>query len=317
MDHCHTVSSAQLHFANMAGREHGAHMVLLCAHCACSNEWHRMTELDKRRVVASCCPTTVELGMEGPGRCKRQYFLPLPGGKLSVCQSLWDDVYLVSKMYHSRLAKSVSGGTPRQRMMVKTQSVDEWLSWIQTLHEQMPDTVGAGRDDAKSAVAKPHRQTGVLLAFASKKDVYQAYCDDVKRKMDQSLLSRAALQQLLLQLDKPASKSLFMTRWKSDHPHIKLRRSTRFAKCDTCVNLREFIQDRSQQGTARELADARVEHSAHLRDIRTERQCYHEKRKEAVERPEDALSIILDGADQGSYGQPHTFAGATFACSSG
>jgi len=270
-----------------------------------------MSDLDKRRIVDSCCPTTVELGLEGAGRSKRQYFLPLPGGNLSVCQSLWDDVYLVSKMFHSRLAKQVPGGVPRQRLMLKTRSVDEWLSWIQTLHEQMPDTVGAGRDDAKPSVIAPHRQTGVLLAFASKKDVYAAYCDDVGRKMEQPHLSREALRQLFLLLDKPASKSLFMTRWRSHHPHIKLRRSTRFAKCDTCVTLRECIQDRTGRGTVQEVAAARVEHSAHLRDIRTERQCYHEKRKEAVERPQDALSIILDGADQGSYGQLHTLAGAT------
>jgi hypothetical protein len=37
--------------------------------------------------------------------------------------------------------------------------------------------------------------------------------------------------------------------------------------------------------------------------IKTERRYYHQKRKHAKEDPEEVLSIILDGADQGSYGQ--------------
>jgi hypothetical protein len=213
---------------------------------ACSNEWDSMTVQDRKRFVDETCPKPSISKYS-----KRNYFLPLPGQRLAVCQSLWNDVYSVSKMYHKRMEDMIPDGLPRERSQLKTQSVDEWLAWMETLHDHMPDTVGAGRDDAATSVLPSKRKTGVLLAFASKRDVYAAYCDDITRKAEQSHLSSNALKLLLLRLDQPASKSLFMTRWKSHHNHIKLRRATRFSKCDMCVSLRTFIQDRTLCGTHR------------------------------------------------------------------
>ena len=94
-----------------------------------------------------------------------------------------------------------------------------------------------------------------------------------------------------------------MHTWKHRFKHIKLRKSSRFAKCDTCVALRGFLHDPAHRHLKDKMKEAKEQLAAHLPDIKTERAYYHEKRRKAVEHPKEYLSIILDGADQGSYGQ--------------
>jgi hypothetical protein len=100
-----------------------------------------------------------------------------------------------------------------------------------------------------------------------------------------------------------ASAATFYDVWKKQFNHIKLRKSTRFAKCDKCVELRGFLHDPSHRHDKTAMASAEAELKAHLLDIKKEREYYHAKRREALSNPREVLSIILDGADQGSYGQ--------------
>jgi hypothetical protein len=221
-------------------------------------------------------------------------------GKVRVCQRFWSDVYQVDPNWHSRRVEKQFQET-RNRTDFKTQSVVRWLEEMQKMHEHMPDTVGAGRDSA-AAASRP-RQTGVLISFAHKKDVYNEYVKDMREEC--SKLSRACGAREL-HMDGTgyvAGKSVFMQTWKERFKHIKLRKSSRFAKCDTCVELRGFLHDPAHRHMKDKMKEAGEKLQAHLLDIKTERAEYHRKRREAVKEPNKYLSIILDGADQGSYGQ--------------
>jgi hypothetical protein len=235
------------------------------------------------------------------GRWSHSYTLLLKQGKTEVCQKLWTDIYQLDQNFVSRCAAQPIS-VPRNRADLKTQSVVRWLEEMQKMHEHMPDTVGAGRDDAAATPSRP-RQTGILISFARKIDVYAEYVKDMaeeRLEMDAACGSRELCMDGTGYL---ASESLFNMVWKSRFRHIKLRKSSRFSKCDTCVRLRGFLHDPCHQHDKEGIKSAKEELAEHLNDIKTERAEYHRKRREAVKEPNKYLSIILDGADQGSYGQ--------------
>lgn len=287
-----------------------------CVLAHCRNKWEHMS-IEQRR----------DAGLRGSphvllhnGRKQHQYQLFLPDGSAApVCNTFWMDVYQVSKMFVPRLDQPCAD---RNRTDYKTQSASRWLEEMQKLHEYMPDTVGAGRDDAAVDADPSTRRTGVLLSYAHKKDVWEDYVDDMETEREK--MSPAAGARDLHQdgTGVVAGKSLFMRVWKTQHRHIKLRKSTRFSKCDDCVRLRGLIAAnpgrplREQSSVTKAggkrvvCSNPRTEFQLHLDDIKAERKYYHDKRREAVQNPADVLSIILDGADQGSYGQQNSTATA-------
>jgi hypothetical protein len=78
----------------------------------------------------------------------------------------------------------------------------------------------------------------------------------------------------------------------------------RFAKCDDCVYYRTAISNVMLRDE-KQRQELRAEFADHLQLVKREREYYHSKRREAVEHPDRVLSLILDGADQGSYGLPY------------
>lgn len=247
------------------------------------------------------------------GRWAHSYACLVGTAKISVCQQIWADIFQVSSNWLSRRAECPNAVIlPRDRPDNKSESVRVWLREMQTMHEHMPDTVGAGRDACEPDSCQPPwgpfkpRQTGILISFARKMDVYAEYAKDMQEQQEKMRMNPCARGTKELLNDGSgvtASDTTFFKIWKTEFRHIKLRKSTRFAKCDECVRLRGIIHSPALKHDKGQRDAAVQEFQNHLRDFKAERHYYHTKRREAVNNPAEVLSIILDGADQGSYGQ--------------
>lgn len=238
------------------------------------------------------------------GRYRHAYGLRVDDVHHVVCHTFWTDVYQVSCNFLTRALTTdrCAADVGRQRDDPKTQSVQRWMENMQLLHEFQPDTVGAGR---ASAAVKPGAKTGVLLPFAHRKDVYSEYVKQMHEDIASHPRTAEARDLLADGTGYIASHSHFRNIWKRDFKHVKLRKHSRFAKCDDCVRLRERLRAPTAVNREKDAGHARasVEFQRHLEDMKRERLYYHEKRRTARESSRDVLSIILDGADQGSYGQ--------------
>ena len=94
--------------------------------------------------------------------------------------------------------------------------------------------------------------------------------------------------------------------WKKDigYKNVTVRgKSTEFAKCDTCTQLEEKLSNRRLSTEEREFYQAEL--LKHDRLTRAERLAYEMRKREAAEKPNDILSLALDGGDQGAYGTPY------------
>ena len=102
---------------------------------------------------------------------------------------------------------------------------------------------------------------------------------------------------------KAPSKNYFYHVWKHNCKDVKVRKSTRFSKCDICEQIRSemHILVTSFQSTA----DLLLRKRAHYDFIAQERMEYKRKRDIAVFNPNEAWSVIIDGADQTAFGLPH------------
>ena len=85
-------------------------------------------------------------------------------------------------------------------------------------------------------------------------------------------------------------------------PHVKLRKVLRFSKCETCVTLREKCWDRKSSREAR--ADARVQLEEHYHYVKQERAEALRKAYLGVLRPNEVLSMAIDGTSQLVHGIP-------------
>lgn len=111
-------------------------------------------------------------------------------------------------------------------------------------------------------------------------------------------------EQFALLCNTPApSPSYFYTTWKEDVPLVKVRKVTKFTKCSTCEGFRDKLA---------EAARNRTETNAILRDrkrhhdfVARERRAYFMNQERAILTPDQAMSIIMDGADQSAFGLPH------------
>lgn len=99
------------------------------------------------------------------------------------------------------------------------------------------------------------------------------------------------------------SYSYFMRIWRQKCSHIQVRKTSRFTKCTTCEHLRSAMVNavRAGQPTDELLIQKRV----HNEFVTRERREYCRKKEQAILRPKDFLSIIIDGADQTAFSIPH------------
>jgi hypothetical protein len=98
--------------------------------------------------------------------------------------------------------------------------------------------------------------------------------------------------------------SYFFAVWRDDHraAKVKIRSFQRFAKCDTCVNMRER-QVKCLDPVER--AALLEEVHAHHMYVKAERLSYYARRELAKMHPTLYLSLIIDGADQSKHELPH------------
>ena len=155
-------------------------------------------------------------------------------------------------------------------------SVLKWLTQLSTLYEIQPD-----RDQ-------------VLLPWTSKKSVYEAYLADSN------------------QTEADVSFTHFKATWWTNFGHkLSIRKWLRFTLCDTCVGFRE---QKAQTVDRVKINNIKVKEREHYVEIKAERGGYYTRIQHACNEPEEALSVVIDGADAKNYGTPY-FCQATHASS--
>ena len=100
------------------------------------------------------------------------------------------------------------------------------------------------------------------------------------------------------------NKSYFMKVWRTNPlcNRVKLRRHLRFALCDDCVDYRER---ELEQPTGQERAALKKDMVEHYNFVKLERQLYYIRRAKGVDPLVDAMSMIVDAADQRLYALPY------------
>jgi hypothetical protein len=129
----------------------------------------------------------------------------------------------------------------------------------------------------------------VYLPFPNKETVFDLYCSDLG--MDN---------------DDICSLSHFRKCWREDEEasKITIRKWLRFSLCTKCIDLRQDHEN-TKDPKKKKLLKAKLRE--HVVFVRRERASYYQRRREAIEHPEDVLSIIIDGADQQVYGLPYYY----------
>lgn len=125
------------------------------------------------------------------------------------------------------------------------------------------------------------------LPFNQKREVYALFLDDFKQ---------------LYQND-PPTPQYFMFTWKRNCPQIKVRKTSRFAICDTCEELDSAIKSAVLNG--RSTKELKVRKKGHLKMVADERMEYQKKRDRSRLNSSNYCSLIVDGADQSAFGLPH------------
>jgi hypothetical protein len=157
----------------------------------------------------------------------------------------------------------------------KRQSVLTWLLQLAQWYQHQPDS------------------NLVLLPFSSRSAVFKLYDDDCKAV--ENLSSSEPLAQ--------CTSSWFKSVWRSSSATnmIRLRRHLRFSKCDVCVSIRKR---KAKTQDPDELKAIRMEERNHHVFVMSERMTYYNRRKTACDKPQSALSLIIDGADWQQYHLP-------------
>jgi len=199
--------------------------------------------------------------------------------RVFVCQKFFTDLFQVHGGYLTRVAKK--GSNTRERAEPKAESVRVWFTELEKLSEYQPDTMGSGR---LRTDGQPVR-TGVLISYARSRDAYDAYVKSLEPDPDRPLWQHARKLSAVGASGMPAGRSTFMNVWKREFKHVKLRKHSRFAKCDTCVHLREMIRAPAKQARGMLSAAHAQRKVLHLEDIKKEREYYHNKRQHARENP--------------------------------
>ena len=101
------------------------------------------------------------------------------------------------------------------------------------------------------------------------------------------------------------SYSYFQKVWRDKRALIKVNRVSNFAICDTCARFDEYRRD--YRGDRVKLNELKQDMDDHVRVVHEERQVYYTRQKLTKAHPDEYLTLILDGADQSSFGLPHFF----------
>jgi hypothetical protein len=99
-----------------------------------------------------------------------------------------------------------------------------------------------------------------------------------------------------------SSKSYFLYIWRTYRPNYKIRRILQFSKCDACESLRAEWGKTNDVSTKNAL---QAELMKHVTFVQNERMEYWRKRCWCERNSDHAISIIVDGTDQGSWGVPY------------
>jgi hypothetical protein len=104
--------------------------------------------------------------------------------------------------------------------------------------------------------------------------------------------------------DQVASLSHFNRIWRDDSELAKIicREHIPFAKCTFCIQHRAKAERKRNQ-TAIDTDNQALR--AHLKDVENEKLYYYSNRSRARAKPDEFLSIIIDGADQSKHDMPH------------
>ena len=132
--------------------------------------------------------------------------------------------------------------------------------------------------------------------YPNKKELYDEYARD--------MLARLAAPVPIGEQPPlpPCTINYFRQVWRTEFKNLHLRKHLRFSRCDVCVELRERFGRIENHCPIKHKA-TQAEFRAHINHVKAERTYYHKKREEAAKANSDTLSIIFDGADQGSYGE--------------
>lgn len=125
------------------------------------------------------------------------------------------------------------------------------------------------------------------LPFARWSDVYELYCEE-RQAYDYPKVSKQYFREV--------------RRTDARVKNIVLRKYLRFAKCDDCV---EFRRLRNATRDEQELTRISREERSHKVFVRQERGSFWTRRARGRMRPNEYVSVILDGADQSGFGTPY------------
>lgn len=101
----------------------------------------------------------------------------------------------------------------------------------------------------------------------------------------------------------PVTAPYFRTVWVEHCRHIKVVKSSRFAKCDVCESLRMKLRARIISGES--TTHIQTQRRVHLSFVSAERLEYQKKKDRARLHSNEYCSIIVDGADESAFGLPH------------
>ena len=212
-----------------------------------------------------------------------------------------DAVGIRSGFTQDAASHSTSSVGRLRRSEPKTDDVRTFFELQQQFHEISPDTVGAGRrakrGEPDSEIA---RYNGVQLPYPNRKEVYQEFCDSLTRR-----LAENPNQMAMPLLSQPCTLDWFLKIWRNHYPNVFLRKHLRFARCSTCVDLRHQFGRMDGQHDKATHEEVRRLFKHHIADIKSERFYYHHKRNTSAAPNSESLSLIFDGADQGSYSFPY------------
>ncbi|XP_070553722.1 uncharacterized protein [Ptychodera flava] len=188
-----------------------------------------------------------------------------------VCEVAWCNVHDISHRRFTKYANQVKlgvtnishGNRGKKRMQEKTSRA---ISWMRFHFERIGDFM-------------PHKNIVRLPTFMKKCDLWELMKTQLMEKEFYSLLSYG----------------YFCDIWRKHLPEFRTGKSSDFAECDDCAQIRNAISSASTDAERQNLLKVR---EIHERRVETERAVYHNAREKAVRQPDDLLVIIIDGMDQ-------------------
>ena len=193
-----------------------------------------------------------------------------------VCVKLFRMIYKVSHslFYGLKNAKKQGGTSPPKRAtrssdLTKSSSVAWWLT-KQFDHEEF----------------MPHKNE-IHISYPDKVSAYEAFLVDARTH------GRFVV-----------SKSFFNKVWRESFSYIKCRKPHGFAICKTCVELDDDVRNATTPDVLENLLRLK---RAHRKFYQGERLVYNNIVENARHRPDESVSIVIDGADQSCYSLPHFY----------